>query len=338
MKCLRTFSMAKRKPALALVGCAAALAAGILLSLLLGAVALSPADMLGALTDPSSAAARILLHVRIPRTCATVLAGVALATAGVIIQSVLGNPLASPNIIGVNAGAGFAVVLVSAFFPASLSALPAAAFVGALVAVLAVYYLARLTGASKITLVLAGVALNSLLGAGTDAVVTLFPDVLVSSSTFRIGGVAGMTMAQLKPAALYIAIAMIAAFALRHDMDVLALGDDTARSLGLRVGVTRFFLLLTAAALAGAAVSFAGLLGFVGLIVPHAARALVGGDSRFLLPVSALMGAALLTLCDVLSRVLFAPYELPVGILMSVIGCPFFFYLLIRRKGGRQHD
>lgn len=338
MKCLRTFSTVRNNPKAVVLICLLLLLASLVLSMALGAVPISPSDMLSALSDPSSSSARILMHVRLPRTLGTLLAGVGLSVAGMIIQSVLNNPLAGPNIIGVNAGAGFLVVLVSAFLPASLSALPFAAFIGALLSMLLVYYVSKLTGASKMTLVLAGVAINSLLNAGTDAVVTLFPDVLVSSNTFRIGGVAGISMAQLQPAAVYIGIGLIAAFALRHEMDVLGLGDDTAKSLGLPVGITRFLLLLTAAALAGASVSFAGLLGFVGLIVPHAARLFVGNDSRYLLPLSALMGGTFLTLCDVLSRVIFAPYELPVGILMSFIGCPFFIYLLIKQKGGRLHD
>lgn len=332
--------MARRKPlstgSALLLGAALVLAASAL-SLLLGASTLSPVELLASLADPNSAGARILLHVRLPRLCGTLLAGAALAAAGTVLQSVLGNPIASPNIIGVNAGAGFAVALCSAAVPTGTALLPAAAFLGALLAVLLVFTLARATGASRTTLILSGVALNSLLTAGTDAVTTLFPDVLVGSLSFRVGGVAGLTMEKLAAPAIYIGVGLVAALLLRHDMDVLALGDETARSLGLPVQATRFLLLGTAAALAGAAVSFAGLLGFVGLIVPHAARFLVGGESKRLLPVSLLLGAAFLTLCDVVSRLLFAPYELPVGIVMSFLGCPFFLYLLIRRKGGRVH-
>ena len=314
----------------ALLLCALLVAAACALSLLLGASTLSPGEILSSLLDPASTGARILLHVRLPRLCGTLLAGAALAAAGAILQSVLGNPIASPNVIGVNAGAGFAVALCTALAPA-------AAFLGALAAVLLVFFLARATGASRTTLILSGVALNSLLNAGTDAVTTLFPDVLVGSLSFRVGGVAGLTLERLAFPAVYIGVGLLAALLLSHDMDVLSLGDETARSLGLRVQATRFLLLGTAAALAGAAVSFAGLLGFVGLIVPHAARFLVGGEARRLLPASILLGAAFLTLCDVAARLLFAPYELPVGIVMSFLGCPFFLYLLIRRKGGRVH-
>lgn len=136
----------------------------------------------------------------------------------------------------------------------------------------------------------------------------------------------------------YILAGIPLAFSLHCEMDLLSLGDDTAKSLGLRVGKFRFLLLLTASVLAGAAVSFAGLLGFAGLIVPHGARFFVGSESRWLLPVSALSGAAFVCVCDVLARILFAPFELPVGIVVSFLGGPFFLYLLIRRKGGRTDN
>lgn len=330
--------MEKNRPLCVLLGCAALLLVSLALSLCLGAVRLSPAQLLEGVLDASTVSGRILWHTRLPRMLATLFAGCALAASGVLIQTVLGNPLAGPNIIGVNAGAGFAVALLSAFTPLTATLTPMAAFLGALAAMLLVYFAARATGASRVTLVLAGVAVASLLNAGTDAVVTLIPDALPGSSSFRIGGVEGASMVQLRPAMVYIVLGLLAAFALRPAMDVLALGDETAQSLGLRVEPVRFALLLTAALLAGAAVSFAGLIGFVGLIVPHAARALLGGRGKLLLPTATLLGGAFLTLCDVLGRVIFAPYELPVGIVLSFIGCPFFLFLLARRKGGHARD
>ena len=237
-----------------------------------------------------AAVLRIFLHVRLPRT---------LAVSGVIIQSVLANPLAGPNIIGVNAGAGFFVVLCAAFLPRWPAAVPTAAFLGALAAMLLVYAIARATRASRIALVLSGVAVSSVLSAGIDAVVTLLPDTLTGASSFRIGGVSGAAMKSLAVPGTYILAGILLAFSLHCEMDLLSLGDDTAKSLGLRVGKFRFLLLLTASVLAGAAVSFAGLLGFAGLIVPHGARFFVGSESRWLLPVSALSGAAFVCVCDV---------------------------------------
>lgn len=275
---------------------------------------------------------RILIHARLPRVLAALLCGMALAVSGVILQSLLANPLAAPNIIGVNAGAGFGVYLSLALFPAMQQLVPAAAFAGALLASLLVSLLSFRSNANKVTIVLAGVALGSILNAGMDAIVTLFPDMLINASSFKIGGFYGMTLQALTPAWIYILLALIAAMLLARRLDVLALGDDTAASLGMNVRLVRILALLTAAVLAGAAVSFSGLVGFVGLIVPHIVRRITGNEHTALLPASALLGACFVIFCDLLCRTLFAPYELPVGIMMSLLGGPFFLYLLLKRR------
>jgi iron complex transport system permease protein len=315
-----------------------ALSAGA--SLCLGAVSLPLRDTLRALLGggEGTLASQIVLYARLPRVCGSLLAGGALAASGVVIQSVLMNPLAAPNIIGVNSGAGLATALCCAAAPTALELVPIAAFLGALAGVLLVLLLAERTGAARITVVLAGLAVSSIFGAGIDGVVTLVPDALNGYTDFRIGGLRGLSMARVAPAAVMIALALAAVLTLSHELDLLALGRDTAQSLGLPARRLQLILLALAAALAGAAISFAGLLGFVGLIVPHIARRLVGEESRFLLPASALGGAALLTACDVLARLLFAPYELPVGIVLSFVGGPFFIWLLLRQRGGRTHD
>ena len=336
MSSLRIFSTRRGKGLFFGVLCIMMLAAAAL-SLWIGSVKLSPVAVLNTLLgrDTGSAAARIVLYTRLPRTCAAMLAGAALAVAGAVIQTVLHNPLASPGIIGVNSGAGLAVAVVCAAAPLAQKWTPFVAFVGALMGVLLVLGLSQRTGASKMTVVLAGVAISNLFSAGIDAVVTLVPDALNGVSDFRIGGFSGVTMTQLAPAAGLILVSLILVLSLSQQMDILALGSDTARSLGLDVGLVRFLLLVLAAALSGAAVSFSGLLGFVGLIVPHVMRRLVGEDSLPLVASSALGGAFFVTLCDLLARTLFAPYELPVGILLAFAGAPFFLWLLFRQKGGR---
>ena len=283
-----------------------------------------------------SPAARILLHVRLPRTSAALLCGAALSVSGVLLQGVLNNALAGPNIIGVNAGAGFSVLLVSIFMPAA-AFVPAAAFLGALLAALLVYGIAVKTGAGRVTLVLAGVAISGMLTAGSNTLELLYPELVLGASNFFLGGFAGVTLQSLCAPAAYIAAGLAAAFCAAKGLNLLALGEETAQSLGLRVGRTRFLLVAIASLLAGAAVSFAGLVGFVGLIVPHAARALFGHDHRVLLPGAALGGALLVTVCDLLARVLFAPFEVPVGILLSFLGGPFFLMLLLRRKRRRLY-
>lgn len=304
-----------------------------------GAVPVSLGDILEVLTGRQigTAAYRIILYSRLPRVLAGLLAGSALAVSGALLQSVLANPLASPGVIGVNAGAGLLVVLSCAVLPVSAWTVPLAAFLGAALGALLVLGVSEAVGASKISLVLTGVAVSNIFSAGIDAAVTFFPDALNGYSDFRIGGFSGVTAARLLPAAWVIGLGLLAAFSLAQQMDVLALGGETAQSLGLPVRRTRFLLLLVAAALAGAAVSFSGLLGFVGLVAPQTIRRLMGRGGGAHLLASALGGALLLILCDLLSRTLFRPYELPVGVVMSLVGGPFFIWLLFRQRGGRTH-
>lgn len=279
-----------------------------------------------------SPGARILLYVRLPRVCASLLSGAALAVAGLLIQAVLSNPLASPNVIGVNAGAGFFAFLFLALFPGSLGATAVGAFFGALIATLTVYAVAAAAGAGKLTIILAGVAVSSIFTAGLNAIKTFYPETLYNGSTFLIGGFAGVSMGDITPAWAGILLALLGAFLLPRQLDVLCLGEETARSLGQPVTLVRFAAILLACVLAGCAVSFSGLIGFVGLIVPHITRRLFGSAHRLLLPAACLLGACLVTLSDTLSRTLFAPYEVPVGILLSLVGGPFFLFLILRRR------
>lgn len=326
----------RRVPLRLLAAAGVALFAGTA-SLSLGAVTVGPEALIQVLLGGGrdSAAAGILLFVRLPRTLGCLLAGAALATSGAIIQTVMANPLAAPNIIGVNSGAGFFVAVCGALLPAGLAVKlsPLAAFIGAFVCVMVVLLIAERAGSSRIVLVLAGVAISGMFGAGTDTVITLFPDALTGYSDFRIGGLANVTMEAVAPAMWVILFCLAAALLLSNELDILTLGSDTAQSLGLPVGRMRVVSLALAAALAGAAVSFSGLLGFVGLIVPHMVRRLIGSESRSLILGSALGGAALLTLCDIAARLIFAPFELPVGIVLSFVGSPFFLWLLIRKRG-----
>lgn len=305
-------------------------------SLCLGAAALTPGELLEAiLGGTETVAGRIFWFSRLPRTAGCLLAGAALSTAGCVIQNVLCNPLASPNIIGVNAGAGLAVTVCGALGLLTGWALAGAAFLGAFLAVLAVSFAARLAGASRTTVILAGVAVNATLGAISDTVTNLFPDAALLGSDFRVGGFGAVVSARLIPAGVLILLALGAVILLSNELEVLSLGGDTARSLGMNAGRMRTVFLALAAVLCGGAVSFAGLLGFVGLIVPHAVRRFAGSECRRLLPLCALWGAAFVTVCDLIARLAFRPRELPVGILLSALGGPFFLYILSKR-GGRN--
>lgn len=310
-----------------------ALILSCLLSLCLGAANLSFSQLLSAIAGgPRDAAGFIFWYARLPRTLACILAGAALSASGCILQKVLGNSLASPGIIGVNAGAGLAVTLCCALGFLSGWSVAISAFLGALAAAGAVLLLSRKTGASRTTVILAGVAMNSILSGLRDAVTTLVPEVTALSGEFRVGGFSSVTAQRLLPAGILIAAALVLALTLCTQLDVLALGEDTARSLGMNLDAIRRLFLILAALLAGAAVSFAGLLGFLGLLMPHAARRLLGSESKTMLPLSLILGAAFLTASDLAARLLFAPYEIPVGILMSLIGGPCFLWLLLKRK------
>lgn len=338
MKSWRTFSIPRNKKIRTILVLAALVLLAALLNLCLGAETVPPLDVLQALAGQGKGtlAFRIIRYVRQPRTCACLLAGAALAVSGAMIQGVLSNALAAPSTIGVNSGAGLMVAVSCAIAPSAVALVPFAALAGAVLGVLLVLFISERTGASKITLVLAGVAISSIFNAGVDAVITFVPEALNGYSDFRIGGFSGVSMAKIVPAFWPIAVSFVAALSLHNEMDILMLGTEQAQSLGLPAKKLRLLLLSLAAVMAGAAVSISGLIGFVGLIVPHIMRRLVGEDSGPLMVASALGGAVLLGGCDLLARTLFSPFEVPVGIVMALAGGPFFLWLL--QKRGRIHD
>ncbi len=316
---------------------AAGLAVSVMLGLCLGASNIMPSVLIATFasgkTDDSLY--RILLTVRLPRVMGALLSGSALAVSGAIIQSVLNNPLASPNIIGVNAGAGLMVLLASAFLPADPFFLPLSAFSGALLACMLVLAITMFGRMSRVLLVLTGFVINSIFSAGMNTVMILYPDAYVGAGNFLVGGLSSVTSNALVYPSVFIAAGFLLALFSSKGLNILNLGADSAQALGMNVNVCRCIYLTIAAVLAGAAVSFAGMIGFVGLLVPHGIKLIIGQDNRFVLPASALTGGIFVILCDLLARTLFLPYELPVGILMSFMGGPFFLYLILknRRKG-----
>ncbi|MBO5213872.1 MAG: iron ABC transporter permease [Clostridia bacterium] len=307
-------------------------------ALCFGSVQTSPGEVFSALLsgDFENPALRILLHLRLPRALGGMLSGMALAASGVLIQAVLHNPMAAPNVIGVNSGAGLGAVLMLAVFPAAVRFLPLAAFFGAVAACLCIYAISLKTGADRMTVTLVGIAVSSILNAGINTVKTLYPDSVYDADAFMIGGLSGVTFSRILLPSVLIFLGLLSSVLLARDVDVLALGDDTAKSLGMNVKGMQLLLLCLASVLAGSAVSFSGLLGFVGLVVPHIARRLVGQSHRWLIPISALGGGILVLICDLFSRILFAPYELPVGILLSFVGGPFFVFLIL--VGRKRYD
>ena len=315
----------------------AAVAAALVLGLILGTTRISPADIFKALfSGATTPEGQIVRYVRIPRTLAGLLSGAALALAGALIQGTLSNRLASASIIGVNSGAALAITVAAAFGITGGWRVSLFAFVGALFAVAVVAVGSSFVGASRGTVILIGVALNATFAAAADAIIAFFPDISVMSADFRVGDLSAANYKTLIPAGIMILIGAVAALLSSGYLDVLTLGEDTARGLGINTNLARAALLMLAAMLAGAAVSIAGLLSFVGLLVPHAVRRLMGSSGSILLP-TLLFGGAFVSICDTLSRTVTAPYELPVGILMAAIGAPLFIVILLR-KGGAGYD
>ena len=277
----------------------------------------------------------ILYSVRLPRVLAGALAGVGLSVSGVLLQSITDNGLAGPNIIGVNAGAGFAVVLMLSFLPmASVVWLPLAAFAGAFLATLVILAISGGIGASKSSLILSGIALTALLNAGISFCTLLNDDVLSSFNAFSVGGLAGVSVREMSIPLVIITVCVLTALLFSRGIGLLLLGDHSATALGVNVKMLRILCMILASALAGAVVSFAGLLGFVGLVIPHMARRLVGYRIAAQIVCSSFLGAILVIFADLLGRVLAAPSEIPVGIMMAFVGAPFFLWLLWKRRHG----
>lgn len=328
----------KRKNILLFIILILLLLVSFFLGLLFGSVKIPAVETLKVITGQIREGKNYILiaTVRLPRVFGCIGAGVGLATAGVILQNVMNNSLASPNTIGVNSGAGLAVMLSMVLFPEAIGSRPVLAFAGALITSLLVFALAWGSGASRTTVILAGITVSAFLSAAINLIKILDDEIALNINTFMIGSVAGISMKDISLPLLLICAAFVIACLFSGHLNVLALGDDIAGSLGMNVNAVRFFLLTLSSLLAGAVISYTGLLAFVGLIVPHICRRLFGTDNGVLIPASGLLGASYVLLCDLLGRLIAAPYELPAGIIMSFIGGPFFLFLLLKRKGGRR--
>jgi iron complex transport system permease protein len=305
--------------------------AGMGISLIKGAVNIPPFEVIKAIgVRNSSVQSQIIWNIRLPRTLVGALVGLNLATAGAILQAVMKNPLADPHIIGISSGAGLAGIIVLVLMPKMQYLLTPVAFIGAMGAASLIYILAWKGNIRPIRMVLAGVAVSAFLSSGTSALLVFYSDRVHGALMWMIGGLTARSWPHLYVILPYSIVGGILAFLGSQRLNVLNLGDEAARGLGLNVELTRLMMTAVAALLAASAVSIVGLLGFVGLIVPHLARLLMGSDYRFLLPASALLGMGVVMLSDTLARTLFAPVELPLGIIMAFIGAPFFLYLLRR--------
>ncbi|MCF2706139.1 iron ABC transporter permease [Arcanobacterium haemolyticum] len=304
-------------------------------SVALGARGVSLADIGGALAGRTETVGEAAVSARLPRTALAIIVGAALALAGAAMQAVTRNPLADPGILGVTSGAALAVVigiaLVGMTSPLAYILVAIVGAAGTAVFVYAVGSLGR-GGATPLKLALAGAATTAACQALTSAILLPRVDLLETFRFWQIGGVGGATWARtgiLLPAIL---VGLVVVLATARGMNSLALGDDMATGLGENVAKTRMIASIGAVVLCGAATAIAGPIGFVGLVVPHMCRMIVGTDHRWLLPFSALSGAILLVAGDVLGRIIAKPYEIEVGIITAIIGAPAFIWIVRRQK------
>ena len=290
--------------------------------------------------DATGATGVILMHVRLPRILLGFLVGASLAAVGGALQALLRNPLADPYVLGISSGAALgaslAVLLGLEAGGWGLSVLPLCAFSGALLSIFLVYRIAAAGGRLPIhTLLLAGVILNAIF----SALIMFATSMMTPAKSFGMmawlmGSLTGLDYTGLLWLSLYAAVGLIILFRLAETLNLMTLGEESARSLGVNVDKVKKILFVTAALLTGAVVSVSGLIGFVGMVIPHVVRLLFGPDHRLLLPACALVGGVLLTAADTVARTALAPAEFPVGVVTALVGGPFFIYLLISRKGG----
>ncbi|MEH0937025.1 FecCD family ABC transporter permease [Micromonospora psammae] len=318
------------------VTAAAVLALTVLASLALGSRPLGPGQVWDALVAPDGGtASTIVRELRMPRTALGLLVGLALAVAGVLFQALTRNPLAEPRILGISAGASFGVVLAIAVFGiGTLAGYVWFGIAGALGAGLLVFAVANRTreGASPVTLALIGAALDASLASVVYALLSIDARTFEEYRFWVVGGLTGRDLTVAGQVLPFVLAGLTLAVLVARGLDALALGDDVARGLGHRIGLVRLGGGLAAVLLTGAAVAAAGPIAFVGLAVPHLARALVGADHRWTLAVSALLGPALLLSADIVGRLVAPPGEVPAGIVTALIGAPLLAFLVRRAK------
>ncbi|MBK0328500.1 iron ABC transporter permease [Rhodobacteraceae bacterium F11138] len=326
------------RPGPCLIGALAVVLVGLAFgAVMIGPYGLTPGQVLSALLGQGDLQAQIIVwNIRLPRVCAAILVGAALAAAGASYQALFRNPLVSPDILGVSAGAGLGAV-AGIFLSLPVAAIQGAAFVGGMAAVGVVMLVGAMVRHADrtLTLVLIGVVIGALAGAATSLLKVMADpyDQLPAITFWLLGSLASITTRDILPALPMVLVGLIPLVLLRWRVNVLSLGDEEARALGIEAGRTRFIVIAAATLITASVTALAGVVGWVGLVIPHIARMLVGPGFGRLLPASALIGAGYLLIVDTLARSL-AAVEVPLGVLTAVIGAPFFVWLLARGRRG----
>ena len=309
------------------------LAAVISIALFVGNTAISTTDIISVLTGKGNESQNLIVfRLRLPRIAAAMGCGAALSVSGFLLQGSLDNRIVSPGILGINNGAGLFVLLSAILFPFNAGAKCAMAFTGALIVTILVSVLSIKTGMSKTSVVLSGVAVSALCVSVIDLIISVKPETVADRAAFQIGGFATVQYNTVLFAVPLIIAGLILSLITAPSMDILSLGDEMAHGLGLGVKSYRAVCILCASILAGASICLGGLLGFVGLIVPNCIRVIYKGKSRAALLLCMIYGASFLLLCDTLSRQIVFPYELPCGLLLSIIGAPYLIWILVKKR------
>lgn len=330
---VRSQSLARsQSPALLILGlglCCLLLLGCLFGSVLLGAVDIPPPTVLQALFRFDGSTEHLIIRtVRLPRAILAVVVGAALAVAGAITQGLSRNPLAAPDILGINMGASLALVL-AIFLYGSGDHHAGFAFGGAAISALTVYWLGSLgrSGLTPLKLVIAGSAIGYLLSSLTSGILILSQRTLDEIRYWLAGSLAGQDLDTMLSVFPYIAVGLVASLALGRELTLMSLGEDVAQGLGMKTAWVKVGAAIAVVLLAGSAVALAGPIGFVGLVVPHVVRFLVGADYRWIVPYSMILGAILLSVADLASRLVIRPQELPAGIMTAIVGAPFFIHL-----------
>ncbi len=306
----------------------------ILLVLLstVGSVNLKFNEIISALiNDDNKMVTTIVYKMRLPRNILAALVGANLAISGVLLQSVMKNPLADPGITGVSTGASVAAIIILLLAPQYTSILPIAAFVGGAIACTLVFVMAYKNGLKPGRIVLAGVAINTILGGVISYLSTMYSDRIQSAMLWLNGSLATKTWADVEMLFVYSVVGLIVSLLLIRSANVLQLGDAAATNLGFNVNLTRLLISTVAVFLAATSTAVVGVISFVGLIVPHIARMIMGSDHKFTIPFSMILGSIVLLVADTLGRTIGGAVEIPAGVIMSIVGGPFFLYLLRKR-------
>lgn len=306
----------------------------ILLVLLttIGSVNLSFTEIINALiNNDNKMVTTIVYKMRLPRNILAALVGANLAVSGVLLQSVMKNPLADPGITGVSSGASVAAIFILLLLPQYTGTLPIAAFIGGAIACILVFLMAYKNGLKPGRIVLAGVAINTILGGVISYLSTMYSDRIQSAMLWLNGSLATKTWADVEMLFVYSIVGLVVSLFLIRSANVLQLGDDAATNLGFNVNLTRLLISGVAVFLAATSTAVVGIISFVGLIVPHIARMIMGSDHKFTIPFSMILGSIVLLVADTLGRTIGGAVEIPVGVIMSIVGGPFFLYLLRKR-------